>query len=142
MTTFYSHNGAYPTILPNRIILSNGRSRTDKTTFTPEEIADAGWVAVANPPTATWPNKLDWDGTDWLVRAPNASETAERWIEIKKTCQRILDQTDYKVIKAYESNTQVDPSVVTYRQAIRDIYNNVNNIDPWSFSWPMSPDDE
>jgi hypothetical protein len=140
MTTFYSHNGAYPTILPNRIILSNGKSRTDKTTFTVEELADAGWVAVSNPPVAIWPNKLDWDGSDWVVRAPNESEIAERWREIKSRCLTLLVDTDYKVIKAYEAGVPVDTAIVQYRQGLRDLYNNVNNVDPWSFSWPTMPD--
>lgn len=139
--TLYSHNGAWPTELPNRIILSNGASRTDKTTFTPEELADAGWVAVSNPPVATWPNKLDWDGADWVIRAPNESEVAERWREIKSRCLSLLANTDYKVIKAYEAGASVDAAIVQYRQELRDLYNNVNNVDPWSFSWPTMPDE-
>ena len=34
----YSKNGDYPTILPNRIRMSNGFTRTGRDTFTEEEI--------------------------------------------------------------------------------------------------------
>ena len=39
--TLYSFNGRYPDILPNRIRLSNGLTKTDKTTFTDSDLLDA-----------------------------------------------------------------------------------------------------
>ena len=140
----YSFNGARPTILPNRIKLSNGFTRTDKSTFTPEEIADAGWVQVEDPPVVEYPNKLEWDGgtLSWYTRAPNASEIAIRWQEIRNTCLSILENSDYKVLKAYEAGVPVEQSIISYRQSIRDIYNNVNNIDPWNVSWPSPPEEQ
>ena len=140
--TLYSHNNNWPVNLPNKIILSNGKSRTDRTTFTAEELADAGWVAVSNPPSVTYPNKLDWNGTDWVVRPPNDNETAERWREVRKACQRLLESTDYKVLKRFESGLNPDPVLTQYRQALRDIFNNINNIDPWHVQWPTIPDSE
>jgi hypothetical protein len=138
--TLYSHNGIWPTELPNRITLSNGTTRTDKTTFTAEELSDAGWVEVSDPPTATWPNKLDWNGTSWIIREPNESETAVRWREIRSKCKMLLESTDYKVIKSVESGIALDENITIYRQELRDLYNNVNDIDPWNFSWPNLPD--
>jgi len=44
----YTINKSYPRQLPHRIVLSDGRTRTDNTTFTDAEIADAGYTAVAN----------------------------------------------------------------------------------------------
>lgn len=140
MITLYSHNGAWPTQLPNRIILSNGKSRTDNTTFTSEELADAGWVAVTDPPVVIYPNKLDWDGTDWVSRVPNESETSKRWDEVRDICLSMLASTDYKVLKQYEAGLPADTLIAAYRQALRDIYNNVNNIDPWNVPWPAYPE--
>jgi hypothetical protein len=54
----YSLNGAYPKPLPKRIVLSNGTTRTDPTTFTPEEIADAGYIQVPEPPPIPAYHKL------------------------------------------------------------------------------------
>lgn len=139
--SLYSYNGEWPQQLPNRIILSNGRTRTDKSSFTSEEIADAGWTAVANPPMVEYPNKLDWDKVNfaWIVRPPNSVETEAQWRIVRETCVSLLEETDYKVLKAYEQGISVSVEVVNYRQGIRDIFNNVNNIDPWNVPWPVRP---
>jgi hypothetical protein len=135
----YSYNGGYPQVLPNRIRLSNGFTRTDRTSYTPEEIADAGYIQVADQPSVTYPNRLFWNGTDWIIREPNEVEIENQWSSIKKECQRLLTETDYKVIKSYELGIPLSQSWIDYRQSIRDIYNNVNNIDPWNVVWAAAP---
>ena len=72
--TLYSKNGSYPQPIPFRIILSDGRTRTDPTSFSEEEIADAGYIEVADPPTVANNEVLQWAGTDWLVRNKTADE--------------------------------------------------------------------
>jgi hypothetical protein len=137
--TLYSFKGARPTSLPNRIKLSNGFTKTDNTTFTAEDLSDAGWIPVDNPPTVNYPNKLEWNGStlEWYSRSPNDAETQFKWQEIRKECERKLAETDYKVIKAVETGIPLDPVYVTYRQALRDLYNNVNNADPWAVEFPL-----
>ena len=136
--TLYSYKGARPTPLPNRLKLSNGFTKTDKTTFTPEDIADAGWIPVADPPVVEYPNRLEWNNQtlEWYTRPPNESEIAFRWQEIRNECDRRLAATDYKVIKAVEAGVPLDPVMVQYRQALRDLYNNVNAVDPWTVVYP------
>jgi hypothetical protein len=63
----------------------------------------------------------------------------ERWDEIRRDCDRRLVETDYKVIKAMEAGVAPDPAYVAYRQELRDLYNNVNDIDPWNVVWPTKP---
>lgn len=133
----YSKNGSYPAPLPHRITVSDGITRTDSSTFTEEEIADAGYVAVENPPESIYPNKLDWDGTTWFVREPNEREIATKWDYIRKECVRKLEETDYKVIKAVETGDLPPIEYVIYRQELRDLYNNVNNVDPWFVQFPV-----
>lgn len=135
----YSYNNGYPALIPNRIRLSDSSTRTDSSTYTPEEIADAGYVQVADQPSVPYPNKLDWTGTEWDIRAPNENEVSVQWESIKKECQKLLSETDYKVIKAYELGETLSQSWIDYRQSLRDIYNNVNNIDPWNAVWPTVP---
>jgi hypothetical protein len=134
----YSFKGAYPTQLPNRIKLANGFTKTDRSTFTPEDLDEAGWYAVDIPPIVNYPNKLEWDGQtrSWSEREPNEAETQFKWQEIRNECEKRLLDTDYKVIKAIETGTAVDPIYVTYRQELRDLYNNVNNVDPWTVQYP------
>lgn len=140
----YSYKGAWPTQLPNRLKFSDGTTKTDKSTFTQEEIANAGWVEVPNPPIAYYPNKLEWVNGEWNVREPNASEIAFKWQEIKNECERRLAETDYKVIKAVETGVALDPILSQYRQELRDLYNNVNDVDPWTVTYPVLqyPEDE
>jgi len=144
--TLYSFKGAYPTQLPNRIKLANGLTKTDKTTFTQKDLNDAGWVAVDTPPSVDYPNKLVWnnDTLTWSVREPNEPENALKWQEIRKKCEEMLLATDYKVIKAIETGELVDPVYVAYRQDLRDLYNNANDVDPWTVQYPqiVIPDEE
>jgi len=65
----YSHKGNYPSELPDRIRLSNGQTRTDKNSFTNEEIADAGYVLAPIIDLAydKSQKKLAWDGHNWTT---------------------------------------------------------------------------
>jgi hypothetical protein len=135
----YSHNGNFPTVLPDRIRLSNGMTRTDSSTFTTEEITDAGYTEVSNPPSYDYPNVLEWVAGSWVVRAPNNSDITNQWTLIQAEAVRLLSQTDYKVLKAVESGISLSTPWIDYRQALRDIYNNVNNLDPFFINWPEQP---
>lgn len=136
----YSLNGAYPAALPHRIRLSNGLTRTGTDSFTAEEIADAGYIQVEDPPSITYPEVLYWNGTSWGVRQPNQSEKDAVWVTIRAECLRLLAESDFKVLKAYEAGNPVPEAWVTYRQALRDLYNNVNDIDPYFVNWPSQPE--
>lgn len=133
----YTLNGSYPAPIPFRIRLSNGMTRTEPDTFTTEEIADAGYVEVPEPPVPTYPEKLDWNGTDWFIRQPYLAEVEYKWQEIRNECLARLYATDYKVIKAMELGVPLEQRYIDYRQELRDLYNNVNNVDPWFVEYPV-----
>ena len=143
---FYSKNSGRPSELPETIFLSDGRSRTNKNTFTEEEIIDAGYVEVDLPPIVEYPNILEWDGTnlEWIIRLPNQIETDQKRNEIQELCKRFLTESDYKVTKAIEAslingtslNDEIDISFIEYRQKLRDLYNGIDNIDPWNVRFP------
>jgi hypothetical protein len=63
----YSKDNQYPKALPFRIVLSNGMTRTDPTTFTKAEIADAGYVAVDDKPVLDENQRLGWEENGWVV---------------------------------------------------------------------------
>ncbi|WP_050743847.1 MULTISPECIES: DUF4376 domain-containing protein [unclassified Shinella] len=64
----YTRNGSYPAALPASITLSNGFIRTDPSSFTVDEIADAGYVeAPAQPDYDPATEQLGWDGEVWTV---------------------------------------------------------------------------
>ena len=134
----YSKNGEYPTALPHRIILSSGTSRTGINTFTAEEIRDAGFIEIELPPSIEYPNIVEWDKVNlqWITRLPNEIETDQKRYEIQEQCKKFLQETDYKVIKAIESGEALNPDLIQYRQALRNLYNNATNIDPWNVQFP------
>lgn len=76
--TLYSYQGNYPSTIPFRIRLSDGMTRTDPSTFTAEEIQDAGYVAVSDMPVANSNQVLSWskDLVDWVLRDKTAEELA------------------------------------------------------------------
>jgi len=88
----YSLNGAYPRALPHRIVLSDGRTRTDNTTFTAEELADAGWAEVTDRPSVADYQTLTWENGAWVITDYTADQMrieaqerrenipAERWL--------------------------------------------------------------
>lgn len=139
--TFYSHQGLYPAFLPFRIHLSDGRTRTDSSTFTPEEIADAGYFPVDNPPTIEPNQVLEWNGQDllWAVRDKTAEELeAEQdaqWSAVREERARLLAETDYVVLISYEQGIPVPANYVAYRQALRDIPQTQE--DPLNIVWPV-----
>lgn len=142
----YSKNSGRPSELPETIFLSDGRSRTNKNTFTEEEIIDAGYVEVELPPVVEYPNVIDWDisSIKWIVRSPNQTETDQKRNEIQELCKRLLAESDYKVTKALEASLinetslkdKLDIAFIEYRQKLRDLYNSADKIDPWNVRFP------
>lgn len=72
--TLYSKAGDEPAPLPVRITLPDGRTRTDPATFTAEEIAEAGYVAVPAKPVPSAGQVVAWGGADWIVTDIPAAE--------------------------------------------------------------------
>lgn len=94
MTQLYTHNGSLPSPMPFRITLSDGRTRTDPATFTPAEIADAGYVAADPKPTPGADQVVSWGGSDWVVRAKTAEELAEETAAARSKLHKQL--ADYR----------------------------------------------
>ena len=130
----YSHNGSYPSVLPNRIRLSNGMTRTDSSTFTEQEIADAGYAETTDAPIAVFPNKVEWTGTDWVELAPSTQDIELEWQTIRATRNQLLAKSDVDVLKCYETGVPVPASIVSYRQELRDLPQ--VQLDPYNIAWP------
>jgi hypothetical protein len=136
----YSYKNQYPKSIPERITLSNGIKRTDSSTFTEEELNDAGYRLIPNPPLVENSQKVEWNGENWNIIDKNEADKQQEWRLIQEICLKILKDTDFKVIKAYETGIPINPELVIYRQAIRDLFNNVNSVDPWNVVWPIKPE--
>lgn len=141
----YSKNGAYPTSLPFRIVLSNGMTRTDPSTFTSEELADAGYIAVDNFPSNVQNNQVvEWTGTGWNIRDMTEQElinqTARKWYEVRSMRDKMLADIDWRFLR-YQSQMRLGltptddiQALDTYSQALRDI---TQQSDPENLIWPV-----
>jgi len=84
MTPLYSLHGNRPAPLPFRIRLPNGRTRTDPTTFTAEEVAAAGLTGPYQEPSydpAT--QQLLWVGGAYVVEALPPPPPVADWARFK-----------------------------------------------------------
>lgn len=144
---WYSNKGAYPVdTLPHRIILSDGSSRTDSSTFTNAELVNAGITTTTSPPTYdSNTHKLSWNGSDWQIDELNSGELKEKnivkWEEVREERNKILSDCDKLVLK-YQSEVRLGITTTTdtitkldiYMQALREIPQ--NNSDPFNINWP------
>ena len=140
----YSYKGNYPEVLPHRIRLSNGLTRTNTVTFTAEEIADAGYILAENPPTHNELQKLVWTGTQWQVIDFTAEEiaavVAAEWKAVREKRDTLLKEVDWRVLR-YESQKRLElettdsiENLDRYAQELRDI---TKQTDPANIEWPI-----
>lgn len=140
----YTLNGTYPSTLPDRIRLSNGLTRTDSKTFTEEELLDAGYSPVENPPEYNnLLEVLEWNSfTGWYVREKTevelSNEAEIQWKLVREKRNQMLQESDWTQmldVVAYASFDFKD-EWRNYRQALRDI---TIQDDPFNIIWPEKP---
>jgi len=137
----YSFRGQYPEPLPERIrLLSNRFTRTDSSTFTDEEIANAGYVLAPPMPVRGIYQHLSWNQNGWVVTDFSPQEIKDHvnreWLSVRQKRNQLLQETDWVAIRAMEMQTDMDEKFKQYRQNLRDI---TLNSDPYSIIWPTIP---
>ena len=145
----YSYKNRYPiNQLPHRIRLSNGSTRTDSSTFTTDELTDAGYVAVSTAPTYnSRTEKLSWDGTDWQVVGLTTSQidllVATEWKTIREERDRLLSDIDGRIMR-YHSEvrlgvTTTSDTITNLDNYVQDLRNITKQSDPYNITWPQHP---
>ena len=145
----YSINGEYPiSSLPHRIRLSNGLTKTDRTTFTNDDLVSAGITTVADIPSYnTNTHKLVWNSetTEWDIVELSTTEleslNEDKWNNVRTTRNELLKAVDQRVLR-YQSeeragittHTDSISDLDTYMQELRDIPQ--TNSDPDNIVWP------
>ena len=136
----YSFNGEYPIdTLPHRIRLSDGSTRTNSSTFTSEELVDAGYVQVSNPPDFNQEtHKLVWSGTEWqtvsLTEAEIGDRNFKRLLELREARDEKIKEVEWRVMRNLSETRQSIPTtdnisdLDTYIQALRDIPDSATNL--------------
>ena len=138
MTLLYSHHASVPAPLPHRIRLSDGSTRTDPSTFSPELLTDAGYTGpYERPECDATTQTVDWDPTAlaYVVRPYNESETTAQWDAIRSRRRSLLEASDWTQIEDHDLGADTAAWAV-YRQALRDITDQPN---PFAIEWPQQP---
>lgn len=142
----YSYKGNYPMPLPDRIRLSSGLTVTDKSTFTDEQVADAGYTAVDVQPEfnehiekVIWNSeKIDWEIIPLTEQEIQALKTKE-WANIRSERDEIINSIQWR-IQRYESEVRLglDPTedIVKLDQYIQDLRDITKQPDPFNIEWP------
>ena len=141
----YSYKNQYPIDkLPERIRLSNGLTKTDSSSFTTDDLADAGYVEVSTAPTYdNRTHKLNWNGSDWEVVELTASKiesnTKDQWNIVRTERDNQINSFEWRV-ERYHSQVRLGVSPAdkiadldSYIQALRDI---TKQSDPYNITWP------
>jgi hypothetical protein len=132
----YSHNTATPAPLPHRIRFVDGSTRTDSSTFTPDELGRAGYSGPyerpeCNPKLET----IDWDGTQFLVRPYNFDELQTQHAKVRQQRIQLLQSCDWTQINDYDLGADRE-AWAAYRHALRDLADAAN---PFDITWPQPP---
>ena len=136
MTMLYSHNAAAPAPLPHRIRFPDGSTRTDRTTFTADELERAGYTGPYDRPECDHKiETVDWDGTQFQVRSYNFDELQAQFAKVREQRIKLLKACDWTQITDYDLGADRD-AWATYRQALRDLADAPN---PFDLTWPQPP---
>lgn len=141
----YSYKGSTPAPLPERIRLSDGMTRTDKSAFTDAEIADAGYVYVDSftqnyeerTQKVVWNSGLiAWELLD-KTHEEIADYDADMWETVRTERNELLQASDVDIIKELEASGAVSQPLKDYRQALRDL---PQTQELYSITWPTKPE--
>jgi hypothetical protein len=133
----YSLNGSRPATLPFRIHL-NGTTRTDPSSFTPEELKSAGFSGPYQEPEYNSKTQiLDWNGNEYFVRPYNTQELEEQWNKIRDQRNQLLKDCDWTQISDYNFDLENKEEWALYRQELRDLPETQSN--PFDIEFPLTP---
>ena len=134
----YSHLTAAPAPLPHRIRLSDGSTRTDRTTFTSELLTAAGYTGpYQRPDCDPTVEVVDWDAEAlaYVVRAYRFDELQTQYARIRDQRIALLKASDWTQIADYDLGADRE-AWAAYRQALRDLADAPN---PFAITWPQPP---
>ena len=138
MTLLYSFDGGRPEIIPFRITLPNGYTRTDPLSFTQEEIDTAGFTGPYTEPTYDSKTEvLDWTGTEYSIRPHNTQELEDQWSKIREQRNQLLKDSDWTQISDYSLEIENKEEWALYRQELRDLPETQSN--PFDIEFPLTP---
>lgn len=77
-----------------------------------------------------------WNGSAWQDTRTQQQVLDQQWQKIRAERDQKLQATDWRVIRAVDQGVALEPTWTQYRQALRDI---TNQLDPFNIIWPTIP---
>ena len=138
----YSLNKSYPVPdKPERIRLSNGYTKTDSTTFSTDDLADAGWQVVGDRPTINeTTHKVTWSGSNWVVEALPAEEVKNAQLQSVRTQRdKFINDIEWRIMRyhsfARQGKSQID-DIAVLDKYVQDLRDCINVDDPSATKFP------
>ena len=137
LEALYSYQGQEPQILPHRISLSDGRSRTDASSFTEEEIQRAGYTGPYTRPEYNQEYQRRHWNSETLSYVVEDKTDEEIWEPIRRERNRLLAESDWTMTADAPETTNFHEWEM-HRQRLRDLPSLYE--DPKDVTFPRSPE--
>jgi hypothetical protein len=139
-TELYSYQGQEPQPLPSTITLSNGISRTDISSYTDEEILDAGFTGpYVLPEYDREYQRLLWNSETLSFVLEDISDE-ELWQKIRERRNNLLAESDWIMICDIPGDKDINlPEWTLYRHKLRNLPETTSN--PKEIIWPLKPNE-
>lgn len=143
MTQLYSFNGEEPREIPQRIRLPGGYTKTDSTTFSEQDLIDAGYTGpYEKPDYDPFKQELIWDKEtlSYTVRDfPTPPEPTEEdlWRDLRGWRNGLLSGSDWIFMPDVNITEEKKQEWISYRALLRDLPQNTQ--DPTKVVWPEEP---
>jgi hypothetical protein len=140
----YSYSGEEPNVLPNRIRLSNGLTKTDRTTFTEEDLKDAGYTGPYEDPESIV--RAYYENVKWNSETMSWEKTIipelELMAKIRIERNKGLELSDWTQLQDSPLSAEKKQEWAEFRQKLRDLPNGIP-YDASGYSnvvWPLRPE--
>ena len=139
-TELYTINGEKPRILPDRIRLTDGTTRTDVGSYTEAEVADAGYEGPISVPEEIKDYDPEIKYVEWnsTTKVYDIKEYTDEFLlnRMRISRDRYLAWTDHQLLSDAGFTESQVTQIKTYRQALRDM---PTTVDPKNVTWPTHP---
>lgn len=146
----YSYKNQEPQPLPHEITLSDGRSRTDRETFTEEEIRNAGFTGPYEAPEYDVNTEmLVWDPETLtfsvelipVVTQPQREFTEEElWTIFRAERDFRLTKSDWALLSDSPLSEDKKQEWISYREKLRNLPSTISKISSMEeIDWPEKP---
>jgi hypothetical protein len=139
-TALYSYQGQAPAPLPEKILLSDGRKRTNVSSYSDEEILDAGFTGPYGVPNYDQEyQRVLWNSETLSFVLEDISDE-ELWEKIREKRNNLLKESDWIMICDIPGDKDINlPEWTLYRHKLRNLP--ATTLNPKEIVWPLKPNE-